>query len=211
MDNNQKDLGPVKVERKTGLETFHNNGKSQAITLNDFWSWSTSDLVLNITRGVLAEFIVAKALDAVAGVRIAWDAFDITTQEPERIKVEVKSAAYLQSWEQNKYSAIQFNVEKTTPPNEDKGSYGGDPRRAADVYVFAVLTEKNKSKVDPMNLDQWEFYVVPTQALEKRPRSQHSITLNSLINEQTDLKMEKADFSSLKEVVKRAAVVNKNL
>jgi hypothetical protein len=105
------------------------------------------------TRGLLAEFIVAKALDAADGVRIAWDAFDVTTRKGT--KVEVKSAAYLQSWEQTKFSTIQFNVEKTTPLDEEKGSYRGEPRHAADVCVFAVLAEQNKSKVDPMNLDQW--------------------------------------------------------
>jgi hypothetical protein len=156
------------------------------------------------TRGLLAEFIVAKALDAADGVRIAWDAFDVTTRKGT--KVEVKSAAYLQSWEQTKFSTIQFNVEKTTPLDEEKGSYRGEPRHAADVYVFAVLAEQNKSKVDPMNLDQWEFYVAPTKTLEKRKRSQQSITLNSLINEKDELEMEKVDFSGLKKAVERAAM-----
>jgi hypothetical protein len=31
-----------------------------------------------------------------------------------------------------------------------------------------------------MDLSQWEFYVVPTKALDERERSQHSITLGSL-------------------------------
>lgn len=209
MEANQQYLGPVKVVRKNGLETFQQNGISQKFTLNEFWSWSTSDLVLNITRGLLAEFIVAKALDAASNVRIAWDAFDITTPEPEKIKVEVKSAAYLQSWSQDKLTSIKFDVEKTTPPNEDKGGYGGELRRAASVYVFALLAEKDKNKVDPMNLDQWEFYVVPTKSLDKRKRSQQSITLNSLLAEQSELKMEKSNFSDLKTAVKRAAEANK--
>jgi hypothetical protein len=204
MTSTQQELGPVTVKRKNGLDTFQKDGKSQAVTLKEFWSWSTSDLVLNITRGLLAEFIVAKALDAADGVRIAWDAFDVTTRKGT--KVEVKSAAYLQSWEQTKFSTIQFNVEKTTPLDEEKGSYRGEPRHAADVYVFAVLAEQNKSKVDPMNLDQWEFYVAPTKTLEKRKRSQQSITLNSLINEKDELEMEKVDFSGLKKAVERAAM-----
>jgi len=33
---------------------------------------------------------------------------------------------------------------------------------------------------DPLNLDQWRFYVLPAAALDERPRSQHSITLRSL-------------------------------
>jgi hypothetical protein len=34
--------------------------------------------------------------------------------------------------------------------------------------------------IGPLRLDQWEFYVVPTQVLERRERSQHSITLTGL-------------------------------
>jgi len=34
--------------------------------------------------------------------------------------------------------------------------------------------------VDPLNIDQWHFYVLPTAVLDARKRSQHSITLKSL-------------------------------
>jgi len=205
----KQNLGPVEVTKKNGQETFHKNGISQGISLIDFWSWSTSDLVLNITRGVVAEFIVAKALNAKEEVRIEWAPYDITT--PEGIAVEVKSAAYLQSWKQDKPSTIQFNVERTTPLDDKKGGYQGMTRRAADVYVFALLAEKeDKSKVDPLNLEQWKFYVVPKQTLEMRKRSQQSITLNSLINERDELKMEEADFSQLKKAVENAAAANKS-
>jgi len=52
--------------------------------------------------------------------------------------------------------------------------------RQADVYVFAVLNHKEKHSLDPLDVDQWEFYVVPTSTLDGRQRSQHSITLKSL-------------------------------
>jgi hypothetical protein len=46
-------------------------GKSPVgATVADFWGWSRSDLLDNTERGVLAEFIVATALDIPAdGVR----------------------------------------------------------------------------------------------------------------------------------------------
>lgn len=34
-------------------------------------------------------------------------------------------------------------------------------RRQEDVYVFAVLAHTIKPSVDPMNLDQWQFHVLP--------------------------------------------------
>ncbi|MGA2242794.1 MAG: hypothetical protein ABSH11_12285 [Verrucomicrobiota bacterium] len=203
----KKHFGPIKVKRKTGNEPFRHRGKKQNFKLNDFWSWSTSDLVINVTRGLVAEFIVAQALNAADGVRIAWAPFDLRTPKPERIKVEVKSAAYLQSWSQDNFSIIKFDIEKTTPLDNKKGGYRGKPRRVAKVYVFALLAEKDKSKVDPLNLDQWKFCVVPTATLNNRKRSQQSITLNSLKSEKEELKVQDVDFFGLKDAVKKAASI----
>jgi hypothetical protein len=50
---------------------------------------TASDLVSNSTRGVLAEFIVARALGLDTGVRTEWQAFDLETASGK--KIEVKS------------------------------------------------------------------------------------------------------------------------
>lgn len=52
--------------------------------------------------------------------------------------------------------------------------------RHADVYVFALLKHQERDTLDPLNVAQWEFYVLPTRTLNERTRSQHSITLPSL-------------------------------
>ena len=163
---------------KTGDEKFHAGNGSLGFTLKDFWTWSTSDLVGNVMRGHLAEFIVAKAIGATEIVRNEWATYDLTT--PVGTKVEVKSAAYLQSWSQDDYSTIQFSIGKTKTLDWENGGYRGEPIRHADVYVFALLAHKDKPTVDPLNVTQWEFYVVPTTALNEYKRSEVSITLNSL-------------------------------
>jgi hypothetical protein len=128
----EQNLGPIEVKRKTGNEAFQHQGEKQNFKLNDFWSWSTSDLIINVTRGLVAEFIVAQALNAADGVRIAWAPFDLQTPRPQRIKVEVKSAAYLQSWSQDNYSNIQFDIKKlplsTIKRADTEASYGGQQR-----------------------------------------------------------------------------------
>jgi hypothetical protein len=48
------------------------------------------------------------------------------------------------------------------------------------VYVLALLAHTDKATVDPLDLDQWVFYVLPTVVLDGRTRSQHSITLKTL-------------------------------
>lgn len=165
--------------RRTGDEPMHRDGRNLDANLLDFWQWSCSDLVSNATRGVLAEYVVAKALGIdTAGVRDEWAAFDLLTSSG--VKVEVKSAAYVQSWYQKKLSCIQFLTPMTRAWDSTTSVQSTELKRQADVYVFAVLAHRDKATIDPLNVNQWEFYVVPTIALNARTRSQHSITLKSL-------------------------------
>jgi hypothetical protein len=69
------------------------------------------------------------------------------------------------------------------------------------VYVFALLAHQNQATLDPLNLVQWEFYVVPTAVLDARERSQHSITLPSL----KALHGEPVGFQGLRQAVVTAA------
>jgi hypothetical protein len=64
-----------------------------AATVRDFWAWCLSDLRTNTVWPMLAEFIVAQALGAESRPRIEWAAYDVLT--PDKIRVEVKSSAYV--------------------------------------------------------------------------------------------------------------------
>jgi hypothetical protein len=164
---------------KSGKERLLYQGKSLSFTLLDFWKWSTSDLLSNATRGVLAEFIVACALDIdINKPRGEWAAYDLITKDG--IKIEVKSSSYLQSWSQKNYSTISCSIKKAFQWDSKKGMDTTKKQRAADVYVFCLLKHKDKDTVDPLDLSQWKFYVVSTEQLNNYKRSQHSITLPSL-------------------------------
>lgn len=172
-------LSRLKATRKSGTEPIHADGQSVGGTLLDFWRWSASDLVSNATRGILAEYLVHRAVNGREDVvRDEWDAFDLTT--PEGVRVEVKSAAFLQSWHQKELSRISFRTPKTLAWSADTNEMAVEPRRQADVYVFALLHHETKQTVDPLNVQQWTFYVLPTRVLDERTRSQHSIALTSL-------------------------------
>lgn len=166
-------------ELKTGCERFRAGDKDLDFGLYDFWRWSMSDLVSNATRGRLAEFIVAKALSISTNtVRDEWGAYDLIM--PEGIKIEVKSAAYIQSWHQAKLSAIGFRTPKTLAGDPQTNRQDNQAKRQAHVYVFALLSHQEKATIDPLNIRQWKFFVVPTAILDARERSQHSITLGTL-------------------------------
>jgi len=172
-------LDKIEIEQKTGNESLTFNKKELGIKLIDFWKWSVSDLVSNATRGRFAEFIVATALKVdLTKIRDEWSAYDL--ESPEGIKVEVKSSAYLQSWNQRKLSEISFDIKATRKVIGDSGTYSETPTREADVYVFCLLNHTDKKTVEPLNLDQWEFFVLSTPEIDNYKRSQSSITLNSL-------------------------------
>ncbi|MDO8479647.1 MAG: hypothetical protein Q7W02_26315 [Candidatus Rokubacteria bacterium] len=195
-----KMLGRLTTTRKTGAGRFHEHGKEIGFDLLSFWQWSTSDLVSNVTRGRLAEYVVARALGmASEGVRDEWAAFDLVT--PSGIKVEVKSAAHVQSWHQRALSPVSFVVPKTLAWDADTNVQAREARRQADVYVFALLAHVDKATIDPLDLGQWRFYVLPTSVLDGRSRSQHSITLKSLER----LAGLPVEYSRVSDAVERAA------
>lgn len=176
------ELGRLTVRVKTGEEQFMLGDTPAKFDLMSFWQWSTSDLVANSIRGVLAEYLVAKSLELdVDKPRDPWAKFDLTTKDG--LKIEVKSAAALQSWHQTRLSDLSFGYRKTLGWDGDTNTLASEEARHADVYVFALLAHTHKPTVDPMQLEQWKFYVVVTAALDARVRSQHSITIRSLERE----------------------------
>jgi hypothetical protein len=193
------DLTRLKTLPKTGDEIFHSANMPLACSLKDFWIWSVSDLVSNATRGRLAEFIVARALDIPSGaVRDEWDAYDL--KMPDGLKIQVKSAAYVQSWNQTKLSPIIFSIRRSRFWDADTNVQEEEPLRHSDLYVFAVLAHKEKGTIDPLNVTQWEFYVLSKKDLEGYKRSEVSITLNSL----KGLKAGPVDYFGLAAKVKSA-------
>lgn len=170
----------MSIIRLTGKESFTFNTENLDFNLLGFWQWSSSDLLMNTLRGVLAEYIVASAINQTHGVRKEWDAYDLITTKG--IKIEVKSSAYLQSWEQAKLSDIGFDIKTkkldNIPENESKEKIA---KRHADLYIFCVLTHQNKATVNPLSMDQWNFYILETKVLDKEKPTQGRISLSSLM------------------------------
>ena len=168
--------------RKSGREPFESTGQPLHASLVDFWSWHASGLLTNTLRGSLAEYIVGLAIDVdMDSPREDWATWDLTTRHG--VKVEVKSAAYLQAWHQRSLSKISFNVSKRRGWDPKTAIEEHTPSRHADVYVLALFAHQDKSTANPLNVDQWQFWVVPTSWLDVRQRSQQSITLTSLQRE----------------------------
>jgi hypothetical protein len=172
-------LDRIQATIKSGQERLTFNDKPLDFSLLDFWRWSVSDILSNATRGRFAEFIVATATNVdKTALRDEWSAYDLDT--PDGIKLEIKSAAYIQSWFQRTLSKISFSIKPALYWDNLTNKQSTEKKRHADVYVFCLLHHDNKQTIDPLNMNHWEFYVLATKELNEYPRSQHSITLKSL-------------------------------
>ena len=191
----------IPSRRRSGSEPFRDADQELGFDLLSFWQWSSSDVVSNATRGVLAEYLVAGAIGAADGVREEWAAYDLC--DPRNITIEVKSAAYLQSWYQERLSSVCFSCGKTLAWDAETNQQDQEKRRHAQVYVFALLAHQDQATLNPLDVSQWEFYVVPTVWLDQRSRSQHSITLPSL----RSLHGAPVDYSQLRRAIYDAGKV----
>ena len=50
----------------------------------------------------------------------------------------------------------------------------------ADVYVFCLHADKDRGTIDPMDLAQWCFYVLPRASIEKHGPSYSLLRLERL-------------------------------
>lgn len=171
------ELKEIEAKLKDPNEHFRFNGQSFDFRIVDFWAWNQSDLVENRNRGILAEFIVRQAIGIEQPTRLEWDAYDLKTKD--EVKIEIKSAAYIQAWSQRNYSSIAFDI-KPTKTLLDDNNYSDNKSRHADIYIFCLLHHKEQKTVNPMNLDQWTFYLVATETLNKEFPEQQTISLSTI-------------------------------
>ncbi len=96
-------------------------------------------------------------------------------------------------WNQNNYSKISFGIAPTYSSDDDDE----EVMRRSDFYIFCLLKEKDQAKINPMNLNQWIFYVLETNVLDREIPTQKTITLNALI----DLNPIICNYSELKQAI----------
>jgi hypothetical protein len=154
-------IRPRELQRLSGDEALG------PATVRDFWRWALGDLRMNNARGYLVEFLVAQAVGDSAPMRVEWGAFDVRAEDGTR--VEVKTTGRLQSWTLKKLSTPAWSFKSVRASrvwSEELGDYVTvDPYDRVHVWVFALQTAVDAGLYDPLNLEQWEFRVVPHRQL----------------------------------------------
>lgn len=157
MDENNWIVPPPATDLN-GQEPFEGANAS----VIDFWRFAMSDLRMNNTRGYLAEFLVANAIGLEKVKRTEWDAYDLLLDD---IRIEVKSSAYLQAWEQPRLSRISFSGLRGTRYHSRHGYDPAGKGLNAHVYVFCVQTAKTHETYRPLDISQWSFYILKRSTL----------------------------------------------
>ena len=156
----------------SGQEPFTLNGESIGLSVLDFWRFQHSNIW--DVQAEVAEFIVAKALDQDEPYnKNGWTLWDINYRGK---RIEVKETGYYHSWRTDGKVSQQrtFGITKAYSKYKDHRS---KYERQNDIYVFCLITGETQEASDPLVLDNWRFWVVPTWTLNRLCGNNKTISL----------------------------------
>lgn len=168
----------------TGYEEFTFDGVSLGSNLIDFWKFRYSN-IFDI-QGALAEFIVAKALGLSEAHNIEyWTLWDITYRD---LRIEVKETSYYHPWNKDgKVSESRsFGITKANSRFAESAtgtvdaSFENKYERQNDLYVFCLNTGNTPEESYPLDLNHWEFYVIPTDVINETCGDGKTISLGKV-------------------------------
>ena len=152
-----------------------------SLTRTAFHQWAYGDFLSNLVRGHLAEYLVALAVGA-EGSRVEWDPWDVVT--PDGVKIEVKATGEVQSW-------AEEEVGQASPPG-----FTLTKSRAADIYVFAHHHHADRETANPLDPEQWTFYVAPIDEVPVQSSIRLSVVKRKVVG---------VPYTRLAEVIARTA------
>ena len=163
------------VDVLSGNEEFTLNGDKIGFNVIDFWRFQFSNL--SDMQGRVGEFLVAKALGReTPDNNNGWPLWDINYRGK---RVEVKTTAYYQPWrEEGTWSERRsFGITKA---HYIEGDSKSKLERINDIYVFVINIGKTKVEANPLQLENWLFYVIPTSVINKECVDNKTISLSKV-------------------------------
>ena len=138
--------------------------KGSDVTISDFWKWACSDIIIPSNRDDYALFLVANSLELSKMPRIHWENSDLRYRKK---KIALRSSAYVEHWKQKRPKRLSFDIAPKKGLDAQTKESLTFTNRSPEIYIFAVLTEKRLPKIDVLDLDQWDFYIVRTEMLDE--------------------------------------------
>ena len=162
----------------TGKEKFVFDGQSVGFDFLEFWKFQYSNIYS--LHGEIAEFIVARALGVTESQNSAyWTLWDTSYRNK---RIEVKATAYYHLWNENGNISKQrtFGITKANGSYDADKSENSEFCRQNDVYVFCLNTGETKESSNPLDLSNWEFYLVPTAVINEKCGDNKTISLGRI-------------------------------
>ena len=162
----------------TGKEKFIFNNQPLEFEYSDFWKFHYSNVYS--AHGEIAEFVVARALGITEAQNTAyWTLWDITYRN---VKIEVKATAYYHLWNSNGNVSKQrtFGIAKANGSYDSDISGNNDFCRQNDIYVFCLNLGNTKEESNPLDLNNWEFYIIPTSVINEKCGNNKTISLGKI-------------------------------
>lgn len=193
------------VEKLKGSERFKHT-ENKDFSVQEFWQYGFSNLNSNVLRGALAEFLVENALKAKAEIEVRnpWGDYDVLYNGR---KIEVKCCSYIQDWDQDKLTTIQWSglkakelyyseaVTKLADLNQ-LSDY------KSDIYVLALFKHQDHVTLDILDMDQWCFWVLTKERIKAISKNGNSVSFVKL----RKLGIEPVCFSELPEEMAKCSV-----
>lgn len=174
------------MKKITENTPFVNGGESLGMTMLDFWKYQYSNIF--DLQDSIAEFIVGKALGIDEPMnRDGWTLWDIEYKYKniERpIRIEIKETGYYHSW-QNKIVNGRISNRRTFGIHRAYTKYKDSStklERQNDIYIFCLNIGINEEDSNPLEMTNWEFYVIPTSVINYNcTPTQKSISLGKVM------------------------------
>lgn len=185
-----------------GNEKFVFNNLDLEFGMLEFWQTKFSD-VYNIQE-YMAEFLVERALGINKSHNTeSWTLFDILYND---YRIEIKQTGYYHPWNKDgKISQVRrFGITKaySKKGKSDDVLY----ERQNDIYVFCLNKGETKETSNPLNVNNWEFYVISTKIINEKCNNYKSIGLEKV------RKLTKAiSYDKLKETIDKIIEIDKLL
>ena len=178
---------------KTGQEQFTNHGSPIGVSVLDFWRFSYSELNSD-PRDDIAEYLVSLALGITEPYnKRNWTLFDI---DYNGNPIEVKSTSYFQTWRTD--NGVSLNRSFSIRESKEDGAV--EAKRHSVVYVFCILNGNTEAASNPLMLEKWDFYVVPTAIINEKCGHNKTISLKRIEN----LGYAKIPYADLKDAIDAA-------
>ncbi len=171
---NLSEIKKISDKQLNGDECFTYNGINTEMTVLEFWRWHFSEIY--DLQSKIAEYIVAKALGLREAENVGdWTLFDMKYRN---MRIEVKETSFYHAWQTDdepKSKQRSFGITKAYDNYKDENS---ELRRQNDIYIFCLNTGETKADSNPLMLEHWEFYVVPTFRIDELCKNGKTISLS---------------------------------